>query len=96
MNLNPLKLIAAIPEDKLRHYLGGSIIAFFFSFLSLPIAAGSVLVVALGKEISDWVSNARRKARGELPTHGVELLDILWTVFGGFVVLFSQFWRGFS
>ena len=85
MNLPQLR------ADHANHALTGSVIfsaALWAATLAAPshavlIAGAAVLLAAVGKEISDWVINRRAIARGAQPTHGVELLDVLATCFGG-------------
>lgn len=72
-----LDLLARIPDDKLRHYLAGSLAAAVGGLHS--VAAGALLCAALaiGKEVYDRVSK-----RGT-----PDLLDAVWTLGGGAVVL---------
>jgi hypothetical protein len=72
-----LELIARIPEDKLRHYMVGSIAAALGGLHS--VAAGAMLcaAVAIGKEVYDRVSK-----RGT-----PDLMDAVWTLAGGAVVV---------
>lgn len=75
-----LDLLARIPEDKLRHYMVGSIAAALGGLHS--VAAGAMLcaAVAIGKEVYDRVSK-----RGT-----PELLDAVWTLAGALPVLAPQ------
>jgi len=66
----------AIQQDKLMHYLVGSIIA----LLGLPFIGIAVMFlvvcVAIGKELYDHYTG----------TGTPEYLDIVWTILGGLVV----------
>lgn len=75
-----LDLLARIPEDKLRHYMVGSIAAALGGLHS--VAAGAMLcaAVAIGKEVYDRVSK-----RGT-----PDFLDAVWTLAGALPVLAPQ------
>lgn len=78
-----------LPLDKAMHIIyGGAIFLCVFVvgiLMALPypryVALGSVVLAAVGKEVSDYVINRRLST----PTHGVEFLDALATVCGGLV-----------
>ena len=82
-----------IPHDKALHFIYGALV-FCASYLltafqqlpALPIAAAAVTVVAVGKELSDWLSNRRARQAGFPAPHGVELADALATLAGGALV----------
>lgn len=72
-----LKLLTRIPEDKLRHYLAGSLLAAVGGLHS--VAGGALLCAALAvaKEVYDRVSG-----RGT-----PDWRDAVWTLVGGAITL---------
>ncbi len=79
-----LDLLARIPEDKLRHYLAGSLAASGGGLHSVLLGALLCAALAIGKEVYDRVSK-----RGT-----PDLLDVVWTLIGGAAVLLPlAVWR---
>lgn len=79
-----LDFLARIPEDKLRHYLAGSLAAAAGGLHSVLIGALLCAALAIGKEVYDRVSK-----RGT-----PDLLDVVWTLAGGAAVLLPlAVWR---
>lgn len=83
--------IPMLPADKAAHALTGAVIfgvvgavAAFAGYGPWARYAGAIAATAAGagKEASDYLSNKRAVARGELPQHGVEFADFLATVGG--------------
>lgn len=86
-------MLPIIPADKANHCCYGAAIftatytlTAFQHLPALPIAAAAVALVAIGKELSDWLSNRRARAAGFPAPHGVELLDAAATLAGGALV----------
>lgn len=80
----PLPFVAA---DKANHFIYGTLIyAMFFvlgSFLGLNaiyVGAGVTVAFAVIKELFDYLSNQKSVRANLAPTHGVELLDVVWTI----------------
>lgn len=78
-----------IPDDKLKHFLGGAVIAFMvargvFMVFHLLVAAALIGVVVAGAigAWKEWVYDAAR------PEHTVDVFDFLATLFGGAVGAF--------
>ena len=79
-----LDLLVRIPEDKLRHYLAGSLAASGGGLHSVLLGALLCAALAIGKEVYDRVSK-----RGT-----PDLLDVVWTLIGGAAVLLPlAVWR---
>ena len=85
-------------KDKANHFIYGAIIfcvGYLCSFLWFPeplwAAMALVALFAVGKEAYDHWHNLQSIKRGVIPTHGVELMDILATVVGGAVVALPLF-----
>lgn len=83
-------MLPTIALDKANHMLYGvvtfSTAHLLFTLAGLPalhIAAAAVVLVAIGKEAMDWLSNQRARAAGLPAPHGVELLDAVATIAGG-------------
>lgn len=79
-------MLPSLPADKANHLAYGAV-AFN---LALPltdafVALALVAVLAIGKEAVDWLSNHRARAAGLPAPHGVEGLDALATLAGGFL-----------
>lgn len=79
-------MLPSLPQDKANHALYGAVI---FN-LALPItdafvALALVAVLAVAKEAVDWISNHRARAAGLPALHGVEVMDALATLAGGFL-----------
>lgn len=73
-----MKLFSQIPEDKQGHITLGLLIG--LAFANYPsIAVTILLAIAFGKEFYDWSYNKATNTE----THGVELLDLVATLFGG-------------
>lgn len=101
MNLNSF----VIPVDKANHALyGGVVFTIFlviFTFVGAQglfpedyarwLAAGLVVLVAFGKELFDWGSNAVRARQNLPPNHGVEWGDAFATALGGAFPLVCTF-----
>lgn len=76
-------MLPVVPQDKANHFLYGAVIfsavyvvAFFAALPALPIAAGAVVGIGVGKEIYD---------RRNKETHTPDIKDALATVAGGVV-----------
>lgn len=69
-----------IPHDKLLHYVAGTIIYALCSLFIGLYAIVIVLVIAIGKEVYDYVSKKGTP----------EYMDIIATVLGGLVVMLSN------
>ena len=79
-----LDFLTRIPEDKLRHYLAGSLAASGGGLHSVLLGALLCAALAIGKEVYDRVSK-----RGT-----PDLLDVVWTLIGGAAVLLPlAVWR---
>jgi len=79
-----LSFLTRIPEDKLRHYLAGSLAASGGGLHSVLLGALLCAALAIGKEVYDRVSK-----RGT-----PDLLDVVWTLIGGAAVLLPlAVWR---
>lgn len=72
--MNLLTLIPTIPQDKQGHFIAGvlayTLIHFFNPFLALFV----VLVMAIGKEVYDYVHRDK---------HNSEVMDAVATIMGG-------------
>ena len=75
-----LTFLNGIPDDKVRHFAGGALIALACIVLGLPLwlAAAAVLIAAFGKEAYDYYHPK---------THTPDLYDALATLLGGATVL---------
>ena len=79
-----LSFLTRIPEDKLRHYLAGSLAASGGGLHSVLLGALLCAALAIGKEVYDRVS---RKGTPDL-------MDAVWTAAGGLVTLLPlSVWR---
>jgi len=79
-----LSFLTRIPDDKLRHYLAGSLAASGGGLHSVLLGALLCAALAIGKEVYDRVSK-----RGT-----PDLLDVVWTLIGGAAVLLPlAVWR---
>lgn len=77
-------MLPQLPADKANHLLYGALI--FNAALPLSdafVALALVAALAIGKEVSDWLSNHRARAAGLPAPHGVEVMDALATLAGG-------------
>lgn len=79
-------MLPQLPQDKGNHLVYGAVI---FN-LALPltdafVALALVAALAVAKEAADWLSNHRARAAGLPAPHGVEALDALATLAGGFL-----------
>ena len=72
-----LSFLTRTPDDKLRHYLVGSLAAAAGGLHSVAVGALLCAALAVGKEVYD-----RASKRGT-----PDLLDAVWTLAGGAVVL---------
>ncbi len=77
-----VELYNKIPADKIGHLTLGLLFGLAFG-QNLVLAIVLILIVALGKEIYDYVHNKITKTE----THGVELLDATATIAGGVIGL---------
>lgn len=69
-----------IPHDKLLHYVAGTLIYGLCSLFIGLYAIGIVFIVAVCKEVYDYVSKKGTP----------EYMDIIATVLGGLVVMLSN------
>ena len=79
-------MLPSLPADKANHAVYGALI--FNVALPLTdafIALALVAALAVAKEAVDWISNHRARAAGLPAPHGVEFLDALATLAGGFL-----------
>lgn len=79
-------MLPQLPQDKANHLLYGAVA--FNAALPLSdafVALALVGVLAVGKEVSDWLSNHRARLAGLPAPHGVEALDAIATLAGGFL-----------
>ena len=74
-----------LPQDKANHFLYGALVAAVTSCFDIRAALLAIVVVGVGKEVSDWWQN-KRGGR-----HGVEFMDAVATICGGLVVIAPQF-----
>lgn len=63
-----------IPDDKVRHFVGGVVIYAAAHFVSPIIGLTAVTVAAVGKEIYDWFNRDK---------HTPEVIDAVATMLGG-------------
>lgn len=79
-----LTFLNRLPDDKVRHFAGGALIASACIVLGLPLwlAAAAVLIAAFGKEAYDYYHPK---------THTPDPLDALATLLGGATVLLPIF-----
>jgi hypothetical protein len=92
-----------VPYDKRLHLAAGATLAIIVQIvlilaLGRPVMwAGMGLAVLAGlvKEANDRWENMRAADEGLPNPHGVEVLDIVATAFGGIIIDFiaTQFWR---
>jgi phage shock protein PspC (stress-responsive transcriptional regulator) len=69
-----------IQKDKLLHIIVGALIVFGLGlFINVYIAMAVCMLIAFGKE---YLYDIRFPKK-----HSVELLDVVFTVFGGFIAL---------
>lgn len=95
----PLPQLPVVPADKAQHYLYGSVLFLILGSLArwaevpyhLTVAGAAVAAIAVGKEALDLRANRAAAARGQLATHGVEALDVMWTLAGAAVVALGSF-----
>lgn len=77
--------MVVIPQDKANHVVYGAVVACAVSLLAGPgWAFLASVVVAVGKEISDWYQNTKGGS------HGVEAYDAVATILGGVLVCLPQ------
>lgn len=79
-------MLPSLPADKANHLAYGAVI--FNVALPLTdafVALAAVGVLAVAKEAVDWLSNHRARAAGLPAPHGVEVMDALATLAGGFL-----------
>lgn len=92
--------LPVIPADKANHFLYGALIGIvvklvctFFGVgpvsLLLMLAAGGI--IGFLKEVLDYRANKKAQAAGQAAPHGVERLDMLWTLYGSMAVTFTAF-----
>jgi len=86
-------MLPQLPLDKSNHFIYGSIAASVARFIGpqfgLDPAASALIgsgIVGAAKEAGDWLANLQATRRGEIPLHGVELLDFVATFAGGIPV----------
>ncbi len=81
---NPLTKF--IPFDKQLHFAVGFLIAITAIAVTRSVNIGFLLALAagVGKELYDYIANAKATKAGLPPPHSVELLDAVATVIGGF------------
>ena len=88
-----------IPQDKANHFVYGACITLvvgsilaYFSKPELIVYVGplAALLIACMKELADKLSNSKAIAAGLTPTHGVELMDVVYTVLGGITPVVLQ------
>jgi hypothetical protein len=84
--------IPQLPADKAGHLIAGMAIASVAAGISVTVGhAADARAIGLGaavlagsiKEAADWWSNRQAVKAGNLPLHGVELLDAVATGSGG-------------
>jgi hypothetical protein len=85
-------MLPTIPHDKALHLVYGAVVytaaAVVMSLAGFPhfahqVAAFAVIVAAFGKEGADYYANWKARKQGSIPTHGVELADLICTLLGG-------------
>ena len=84
-----------IPADKANHFVYGACIftaVYACAVLAgLPhavfIASAIAFAAALLKEAFDWLSNKRAISSGLKPTHSVDFMDAVATIYGALVCL---------
>lgn len=81
--------LPVIAQDKANHALYGALAAAIVSPFNVWWALIVVVVLGIGKEVSDWWQNARNGGN-----HGIELADAVATVCGGLLVLIPQIAKG--
>jgi hypothetical protein len=88
-----------LPQDKANHLAYGAAIFsvvlllahFFYPDVQIAIAGLTVVFVAFAKEANDARINWQSTGNPLHGPHGVELLDALATVFGGFIAALPMF-----
>ena len=88
-----------IPHDKANHAIYGAVI--FLAVLlvahqllpayQIHIAAAAVVLMAVGKEVSDAVANILVTGNFKVGPHGVEALDAVATCVGGVLAALPLF-----
>ena len=70
-----------IPQDKANHFVYGNILCFVLNLFFIPTATIiTIFVLALGKEIYDYVSKKGTP----------EIMDIVWTMIGVSTTIITQ------
>lgn len=82
--------LPVLAQDKANHVVYGAVAAAAVSVYDMATAAAVVVLLAVGKELSDWWQNRKGGS------HGVELWDAVATVAGGALVLLPQLVKGFK
>lgn len=80
--------LPVLDQDKANHVVYGVVASAAVSVYDIATAAAVVVVLAVGKEVSDWWQNRKGGS------HGVEPMDALATVAGGALVLLPQLLKG--
>lgn len=80
--------LPVLAQDKANHVVYGAVATAAVSVYDMATAAAVVVLLAVGKELSDWWQNRKGGS------HGVELWDAVATVAGGALVLLPQLVKG--
>jgi hypothetical protein len=91
--------IPSFPQDKANHLAYGAVIFsivlllthFVYPDHQIAIAGFAVVFIAFAKEANDARINWQSTGNPLHGPHGVELLDALATVFGGFIAALPMF-----
>lgn len=95
----PLPQLPVVPADKANHFVYGSALFLILGSLAqwaevpyhLTVAAVAVAAVAIWKEYEDNAMNKSLAEQGQLPAHGVEYADVMWTLAGAAVVALGSY-----
>jgi len=75
-----------LAQDKLAHYFYGSIIAAIGGLYSVWFGLVLCTVIAILKECYDALVNHLESGDWKSGPHSVDIMDVVFTVFGGIVV----------
>ncbi len=91
--------LPVVPHDKCLHAIYGAVLFLILGSLAqwaevpyhLALSSLAVFVIAVWKEYEDNAMNKSLVEQGRIPTHGVEYLDVLWTMAGAAVVALGSY-----